>query len=51
MLNNLYSQGFFNISPKDVSIDLAESVNRASEKLRNEIIHKKNPVLAIENNY
>lgn len=51
MLNNLYSQGFFNISPKDVSIDLAESVNRASDKLRNEIIHKKNPVLAIENNY
>ncbi len=47
MLNNLYSQGFSNISIGDVSPRFIADVNLATNKLRQEIIEQSNPVFAL----
>jgi len=50
MLQDLYFQGFLNISISDVSPNFVAVANNAKNKLRQEILKKSNPVLAIIDN-
>ena len=50
MLNNLYYQGFSNISINEVSRNFIDNIEVVTNKFRQEIADQKNPIVRMVNN-